>query len=84
METVYFSDTESYGDTGPYEDTAKKSSTIICFPNIRHPRFGLETVTDLLAEIGYERFDSYMFPDKHLRAHAYLVPSDTMLENLFQ
>ena len=45
--------------------------------------FGLETVTDLLAEIGYERFDSYMFPDKHLRAHAYLVPSDHDAPKIF-
>ena len=26
--------------------------------------FGLERVTELLAEIGYVRFDSYVFPDK--------------------
>ena len=45
--------------------------------------FGLETVTELLAEIGYERFDSYMFPDKHLRAHAYLVPSDHDAPKIF-
>ena len=45
--------------------------------------FGLETVTDLLAEIGYERFDSYVFPDKHLRAHAYKVPNDHDAPKIF-
>ena len=45
--------------------------------------FGLETVTDLLAEIGYERFDSYVFPDKHLRAHAYRVPIDHDTPKIF-
>ena len=45
--------------------------------------FGLETVTDLLAEIGYERFDSFVFPDKHLRAHAYKVPNDHDVPKIF-
>lgn len=45
--------------------------------------FGLETVTALLAEIGYERFDSYVFPDKHLRANAYSVPSDHDAPKIF-
>lgn len=45
--------------------------------------FNLETVTELVAEIGYEQFDSYTFPDKHLRAHAYRVPNDHDAPKIF-
>ena len=45
--------------------------------------FSLETVTGLVAEIGYERFDSYVFPEKHLRAHAYRVPNDHDAPKIF-
>ncbi|HBX26590.1 MAG TPA: DUF1338 domain-containing protein [Gammaproteobacteria bacterium] len=45
--------------------------------------FGLEMVTELVAEIGYERFDSYVFPDKHLRAHAYWVPNEHDVPKIF-
>ena len=45
--------------------------------------FDLEIVTELVAEIGYERFDSYAFPDKHLRAYAYRVPDEHDAPKIF-
>ena len=45
--------------------------------------FSLETVTGLVAEIGYERFDSYVFPEKHLRAQVYRVPNDHDAPKIF-
>jgi hypothetical protein len=45
--------------------------------------FDLDRATELLATIGYEAFDSYMFPDKHLRAKAYRVPDDSNAPKIF-
>ena len=45
--------------------------------------FDLERATKLLATIGYEIFDSYTFPDKHLRAQAFRVPNDSSAPKIF-
>ena len=45
--------------------------------------FDLERVSEILATIGYEAFDSYTFPDKHLRAKAYRVPDDSNAPKIF-
>jgi hypothetical protein len=45
--------------------------------------FDLERASELLATIGYEPFDSYTFPDKHLRAKAYRVPNDSSAPKIF-
>jgi hypothetical protein len=45
--------------------------------------FDLDRATELLATIGYEAFDSYTFPDKHLRAKAYRVPDDSNAPKVF-
>ena len=37
--------------------------------------FDLDRATELLAAIGYESFDHYTFPDKHLRAGQHAPPS---------
>ena len=46
-------------------------------------RFDLNRATELLATIGYEAFDHYTFPDKHLRAKAYRVTDDTGAPKIF-
>jgi hypothetical protein len=45
--------------------------------------FDLDRATELLATLGYEAFDSYTFPDKHLRAKAYRVPNDSSAPKIF-
>jgi hypothetical protein len=45
--------------------------------------FDLDRASELLATIGYEAFDSYTFPDKHLRAKAFWVPDDSSAPKIF-
>lgn len=45
--------------------------------------FDLDRATELLDAIGYEVFDNYTFPDKHLRANAYRVPDDSNAPKIF-
>ncbi len=45
--------------------------------------FDLDRATELLAAIGYESFDHYTFPDKHLRATAYCVSGDPSVPKIF-
>ena len=45
--------------------------------------FDLDRATELLAAIGYESFDHYTFPDKHLRATAYCVSGDPSAPKIF-
>ena len=45
--------------------------------------FDLNRASVLLATIGYEAFDHYTFPDKHLRAKAYRVPGDSRAPKIF-
>jgi hypothetical protein len=45
--------------------------------------FDLDRASELLATIGYEPFDSYAFPDKHLRAKAFWVPNDSSAPKIF-
>ncbi len=45
--------------------------------------FDLDRATELLAAIGYEAFDNYTFPDKHLRAKAYRVLGDSSAPKIF-
>jgi hypothetical protein len=45
--------------------------------------FDLDRATELLATLGYETFDSYTFPDKHLRAKAFWVPDDSSAPKIF-
>ena len=45
--------------------------------------FDLDTATELLAAIGYEAFDHYTFPDKHLRAIAYSDLEDPSAPKIF-
>ena len=45
--------------------------------------FGLDRASELLATIGYEAFDYYTFPSKHLRAKAYRVPDDSKAPKIF-
>ena len=45
--------------------------------------YDLATVSNILASIGYKAFDSYTFPDKMLRANAYIVPGDSRAPKIF-
>ena len=45
--------------------------------------FDLNRASELLATIGYEAFDHYTFPDKHLRAKAYRVPMTPARQRYF-
>lgn len=45
--------------------------------------FDLDRGTELLAAIGYEAFENYTFPDKHLRATAYRVSGDSSAPKIF-
>jgi hypothetical protein len=45
--------------------------------------FDLDRASGLLATIGYEAFDHYTFPSKHLRAKAYRVPDDSKAPKIF-
>ena len=45
--------------------------------------FDLVRATELLATIGYEAFDNYTFPDKHLRAKVYRVVDDSEAPKIF-
>ena len=45
--------------------------------------FDLDRASELLMTIGYEAFDQYTFPDKHLRAKAYAVPNDSDAPKIF-
>ena len=45
--------------------------------------FDLDRASELLATIGYEPFDAYAFPDKHLLAKAYRVPNDSSAPKIF-
>ena len=45
--------------------------------------FDLDRATKLLAAIGYEAFDYYTFPDKHLRATAYRALGDPSAPKIF-
>ena len=45
--------------------------------------FDLDRATELLAAIGYEAFDHYTFPDKHLQAKAYRVLEDSSAPKIF-
>ena len=55
----------------------------VAFRTFDIPGFDLDKATELLATIGYEAFDQYRFPDKHLRAKGYSVPDDSNAPKIF-
>lgn len=55
----------------------------VAFRTFNIDGFNLEAVIPVLKSLGYEIFDSYQFPDKHLKAHAFLVPDDQAAPKIF-
>ena len=55
----------------------------VAFRTFDIPGFDLDRASELLATIGYQAFDQYTFPDKHLRAKAYSVPDDSDAPKIF-
>lgn len=55
----------------------------IAFRTIDTPGFNLMAVTECLESVGYQIFDHYTFPEKHLCAHALWIPDDPDAPKIF-
>ncbi|MDA8665817.1 DUF1338 domain-containing protein [Litoricolaceae bacterium] len=55
----------------------------VAFRTFNIDGYDLQAITPLLESLGYQVFDSYQFPDKHLRALAFIVPDDPTAPRVF-
>ena len=55
----------------------------VAFRTFNIDGYDLQAITPLFGSLGYEMFNSYQFPDKHLRAHALVVPDDPTAPKVF-
>ena len=55
----------------------------VAFRTFNIAGYDLQAITPLFESLGYQVFDSYQFPDKHLRALAFVVPDDPTAPKVF-
>ena len=55
----------------------------VAFRTFNIDGYDLQAITPLFESLGYQVFDSYQFPEKHLRAHAFVVPEDPAAPKVF-
>ena len=55
----------------------------VAFRTFNIDGYDLQAITPLFESLGYQVFGSYQFSDKHLRAHAFVVPDDPTAPKVF-
>jgi len=55
----------------------------VAFRTFNIKGYDLRAITPLFESLGYQVFDSYQFPDKHLSALAFVVPDDPTAPKVF-
>ena len=55
----------------------------VAFRTFNIDGYDLQAITPLFESLGYQVFDSYQFPDKHLSALAFVVPDDPTAPKIF-
>jgi len=55
----------------------------VAFRTFNIEGYDLKAITPLFESLGYQVFDSYQFPDKHLSALAFVVPDDPTAPKVF-
>ena len=59
------------------------SNDHVAFRTFNKDGFGLDALTVVFENIGYQIYDSYVFPDKHIKAHALRIASEPEHPKIF-